>query len=270
MAAVIYRDTEIILAVHGVPYVVRDEDPNYEAVLDALELGEDDDTLLDLLTTRGKYNALREQMFPEGLEIADDDTLTYKGNAVPADLSVYVTNCIDRGSAGPIINFIKRLYNNPSHETRMSLFRFIETNGMPILEDGRFLAYKVVRETYYDKHTGTMFNYPGATLELTWSDVDSDPTVTCSRGLHACSREYLPSFYGEGDRVVTLAVAPEDVGAVPHDYNGSKIRCRKYEVLKDITDRYVKEQADITLSVGEDEGVNGFDDSASYSRPYYY
>jgi hypothetical protein len=68
-------------------------------------------------------------------------------------------------------------------------------------------------------------------------DVDPDRNRTCSAGLHCCSQEYLPEFgCGAGNKIVEVRVDPKDVVAVPTDYNNTKMRVCKYEVLREITD----------------------------------
>jgi hypothetical protein len=260
MAAVIYRDDEIILAIDNVPYIISYDDPEWEAINAALEEGYDDDELLAIISSAGKMADLQRELEASGLSIDPfTDQLTYEGNVIPADLSKYITNSLERGSAAPIIAFVKRLFQNPNHHTRQSLFQFISANGMPIYDDGQFMAYKVVRSNYLDKHSGTMDLTPGrAPIVIPWSQVDTDPNVTCSRGLHACSRAYIPEFYSEGDRVVTVKVAPEDVGAVPYDYDGSKLRCKQYQVVRDITDQYTKEQENLAVRAGSD-AVDGYE-----------
>jgi hypothetical protein len=87
-----------------------------------------------------------------------------------------------------------------------------------------------------------------------WSDVNTDSTVTCSKGLHACSIDYLLFWYGDSDRIVSVAIAPEDVGAIPSDYNQAKLRCLRYRVVADITDQYLADKEKHSLWVKN--GIN--------------
>jgi hypothetical protein len=140
------------------------------------------------------------------------------------------------------LKFCERLQQNPDARIRGErgddgdLMAFIDYGNLPLLDDGRFVAYKVVRSDFRDKYTGTMDNSPGNTLELRENEVDNDPDRTCSRGLHACSREYAEGFFfSSGDRLIAVAIAPEDVRAIPKDYNNTKLRCIRYEVLFEIS-----------------------------------
>lgn len=249
MIGKIYRDDMVIVTIDGVPYTVNADDDRYDEVLEALAEDWLEEDILDVLTNKKAVNAVVETLDEAGIDFGMcGETVTYKGNSLPADLSGYLAAAIERGDASGIVAFVKRLFKSPSDNTRLTLFRFLETNHMPILDDGRFLAFKVVRSNYTDKHSGEFDNSPGAAPEVDWSEVDTDPNKTCSSGLHVCSRQYLRAFYTPGNRVVTVAVAPEDVGAVPYDYEGSKMRTKGYEVLTDITAKYVEETDGIVLS----------------------
>jgi hypothetical protein len=66
------------------------------------------------------------------------------------------------------------------------------------------------------------------------NQVEDDENVTCAKGLHVCSKEYLPHFGGQN--IVACEVDPKDVVSVPLDYNNSKMRVCEYKVVGVITD----------------------------------
>jgi hypothetical protein len=74
-------------------------------------------------------------------------------------------------------------------------------------------------------------------------EVDDDPDHTCSHGLHVGALEYIPHFglYQSDRRVVLVAVAAEDFVAVPKDYDGTKARVCKYEVLEEVDKKFIAE-----------------------------
>lgn len=133
---------------------------------------------------------------------------------------------------GPMLKFIENLMKNPSKRAVDELFGFMEACSLPITEDGHFLAYKRVRSDYKDVHSGTLDNSVGKTLEMPRNLVDEDKNNTCSYGLHFCSYEYLKHFSGQ--RIVVLKINPADVVAIPADYNNSKGRTCKYEVVDEL------------------------------------
>jgi hypothetical protein len=63
-------------------------------------------------------------------------------------------------------------------------------------------------------------------------EVDDNKDRTCSSGLHFCSKDYLNSFGGE--RVVIVKINPRDVVSIPSDYNDTKGRACRYEVVGEI------------------------------------
>lgn len=132
----------------------------------------------------------------------------------------------------PMVLFLENLMSNPSKRAVDELFGFLEACTLPITPDGCFLAYKRVRDDYLDCHSGTMDNSVGKVLEMPRNMVDEDKNNTCSYGLHFCSYDYLKSF--SGARIVVLKINPKDVVAIPADYNNSKGRTCKYEVVDEI------------------------------------
>lgn len=132
--------------------------------------------------------------------------------------------------------FLNNLMENPNANSVTQLFRFVENTRMPITDDGYLLAYKIITHDYKDKYT-RKFDYSiGAVASEPRSIVDSDPTRTCSRGLHFCSWNYATGFFNnpDTDRMVVVKVHPKDVVSVPTDYNGEKGRCCEYQIYYEI------------------------------------
>jgi hypothetical protein len=132
----------------------------------------------------------------------------------------------------PIVNFMVNLASNPSKRAVDGLLEFLEIGELPLTPDGHFLAYKRVRANYKDVHSGTIDNSVGALVEMKRSEVQDDPSITCSHGLHFCSLDYLAHFSGE--RIMVLKINPRDVVSIPTDYNNSKGRCNRYFVAGEL------------------------------------
>jgi hypothetical protein len=67
--------------------------------------------------------------------------------------------------------------------------------------------------------------------------VDEDKERTCSYGLHFCSIQYLPSFSdSDGGKTMIVKINPKDVVAIPADYNNTKGRTCRYEVVAEYKD----------------------------------
>lgn len=135
-------------------------------------------------------------------------------------------------SIEPMVAFMENLNLNPSRRAVTELYTFLEKGNMPITPDGHFLAYKKVRADYRDCHTGTIDNSVGKVVEMERNRVDDEASNTCSTGLHFCSYDYLRHFGGE--HVMILKINPRDVVSIPADYDATKGRCCRYEVIGEV------------------------------------
>ena len=134
----------------------------------------------------------------------------------------------------PLIMFMENLMQNPSKRAVEELYGFLEKGNLPLTPDGHFLAYKKVRADFLDIHSGTMSNAPGTVVEMERNAVDDNMNNTCSTGLHFCSKEYLDHFGGHDSRTVILKINPRDVVSIPADYNATKGRTCRYEVIGEL------------------------------------
>ena len=157
----------------------------------------------------------------------------WKGKALHNALTRRMIAMLEEGfSIEPLANFMVNLMENPSYRSVTELYGFLEANNLPITPDGHFLAYKKIREDYTDCHTGTMDNSIGKIVEMLRNEVDDNQHNTCSAGLHFCSEDYLSHF--SGARTVIVKINPRDVVSIPTDYNNSKGRACRYEVIAEL------------------------------------
>ena len=141
-----------------------------------------------------------------------------------------------------LCSFAVRLLNNPSRRAVDELYEFLIASDIEINEDGMVVCFKKVKANYTDCHTGKMDNSVGNVVEMPRFAVDDNSEVTCSHGLHVCSKAYLSHFGGE--RVLKVLVDPADFVSIPKDYYSvdgegrvkAKARVCKYRVVEDITD----------------------------------
>jgi hypothetical protein len=152
----------------------------------------------------------------------------------------------------PYIRFLENLMQNPSSRSRSQLYRFLEHQGLPITEDGCFLAYKGVDENYYDKHTGNISNRIGQRVTMERNRISDDPSIGCHTGLHVGSERYAVDF---GDRTVICKINPRDVVSVPLDCECQKMRVCAYEVTADYAGTMRKTFSNSTDGIG-----SSFDD----------
>ena len=207
--------------------VHRNSNPNFDDILDALKRG-DFDTAVDLIDMVTAVDT-----FGEGKVKVVDGVITYNGEELHDYTASKVLDMMDEGfDVQPMLLFLENLMANPSKRAVDELYTFLEYGKLPITEDGCFLAWKKIRSNFKDIHSGTFDNSVGSKPSMPRNKVNEDPNVTCSHGLHVCSKEYLSSFGGYGGNiVVTVKVNPKDVVAVPKDYNNTKMRVCEYEVI---------------------------------------
>lgn len=195
----------------------------------------------------------------KGVEVRDS-VVFVNGRSLPNLLSGRIIEYTNLGlSIKPLVEFAKRLYNNPSNTAVMRLFECLDHNHHPICEDGRFLAWKRVRGDFKDIYSGKFDNSPGKTPSVNRNEVDEDMDKTCSHGLHVASFEYASRNYGsnKSDVLLEVLVDPADVVAIPRDYNNQKMRTCGYEVVQvckeERTDRLVTATGETSTLEADDD-----------------
>ena len=163
----------------------------------------------------------------------------FKGQSIDNSLTTRMLSMLDEGfDLKPMAYFLENLMANPSFRSVQELYGFLEKGKMPITPDGHFMAYKAVRGDFKDIHSGTFDNSVGQVCEMPRNAVDDNKDRTCSAGLHFCSFEYLPHFAHANGHVMLLKINPADVVSIPADYNDTKGRCARYEVVGEYADYY--------------------------------
>lgn len=196
---------------------------NYEALRTAVL--KDDWTEIQKYTTQGKT---LQSYLDEDFEVKGS-TILYRGEPLPSDLQSRVYALVDKGeSPTPVLRFWERVQKNPSYRSVTQLWSFMQHAGIPLTADGCFLAYKGVRNDFYDVHSGTNDNRPGQVLKMPRNKISDDPNTPCHEGLHVGALSYAQGF---GPQVVVCKVDPADVVCVPYDSNTRKMRVCRYEVV---------------------------------------
>ena len=145
----------------------------------------------------------------------------------------------------PMLNFLDNMAQNPSDQSILELFDFMQNKDLPITADGHFLAYKAVSSNNKDLFTGTIDNNIGDAPEVPRESVDANRSQHCSNGLHVGAIDYVTSYggvdldnpspntddEGGGNKIMICKVNPRDVVSVPNDVRFQKLRCCRYEVV---------------------------------------
>jgi hypothetical protein len=228
MTSYIATPTGLTAVVNGKSYTITSDNPSYTQVLDALANQEADATiegLFKLALAVKRFSGNEIEVNEEGNE------LSYKGEVIHNTVVDKILEFMAQGlPATPMINFLKKLLDNPSRRSIEELYTFLAHKAMPITPDGCFLAYKGVKDNYMDVHSGTFDNSPGQVHSMPRQKVDDDFRNGCSYGFHVGSLEYATSW---GPRTVLVKVDPADVVSVPSDCSCQKLRTAKYEVVAD-------------------------------------
>ena len=225
--------------------------------------------------------------------------LTRKGNKIFMDYEpidpVLEKECLkaldsnDEKVWGGLANFIKRLYSNTTGYVRDQLFSWLEatfqddgTHGFSILPDGRFVGYKgcsvgkdgvaISSRTGFAivdgvEYNGHIPNAVGSIVEMPRGMVQDDPSVGCSCGLHVGTWGYASGF--SAGRILTVAVAPEDVVSIPVDCNAQKLRCCRYEVLEVVDVPMTSIAYDDYDDLYDDDGWGSEDEDYRYADDDY-
>jgi hypothetical protein len=201
-------------------FVVRRGDARFTPIVDCIKNNRLDE-IPDLVDV--------ESVFAKKGILLRDGVVHLDGDILPESLGERLLKLMeDQMPVDILVKFWKNLKTNPSFNSRKMLYKFLEHNGHPLTEDGCFIAYRGVTEDFKDVHTKTFNNAVGNVCEIPRSDVDDNPNNTCSHGLHVACFDYAKGF---GPKLIEVKVNPADVVTVPVDYNGTKMRVCKFEVM---------------------------------------
>ncbi len=228
IAAIITSDGLISLFVDEINTVIDRAHPNYDLIVKAIK-SQDADNLKTLADIPKAIVAYATNL----IEVINGE-IFYKGDRLHGSLVDRILDLMNEGFPFEfMIRFLENLQSNPSSRAVNELYEFLENRGLPITEDGCFLAYKGVRSDWKDLYSGTIDNSIGNTIVYKRNQVDDDRAHQCSYGLHVGALEYVKNYCTQ--HVIVVKVNPADVVAVPRDHNAQKVRVCKYEVLREFT-----------------------------------
>ena len=227
-AVIITGSGKIAATINGQSYTIDTDHPKYTQALNAVRQ-KDWDGFINIINISKQVQSYFEG---SGADVKDG-SINYHGQIINNTLTKRILNFMREGLPHePLLNLFKNLMANPSNRAVNELYDFLDIGELPITEDGHFLAFKNVRSDYKDIHSGTFDNSVGKICEMPRNGVDEDKDRTCSSGLHFCSIQYLPSFSdSNGGKTMIVKINPRDVVAIPSDYNNTKGRTCRYEVV---------------------------------------
>lgn len=250
-----FNSNSITFFLKGKQRTFASDHQNYDEIKAAVVAG--DAEKIDLLSDVAKV--ITKASF--GSVIIDtEDNVRFKGELVPEYLATRILKHYEQDPemVAPLIAFAEKLMGNPTLDVREDLYRWLEAGKMPIFPDGDFMAYKLVRDDFSPIHKSGNYGKdqsPGQIVEQPRETCNPYRNATCSSGLHFCSYSYLPTFQEwnnyEGNRVIMLKINPADVVAIPTDYNLSKGRTCRFEVIAEIDRETLHEEFGNRLIINE-------------------
>lgn len=233
----------VMLSIEGNPRVIDATHPLFKEISD------------DVIA--GRFNAAFEKMdiktaiekYSEGFLKIEKGQVMYNGMKVTNKLGQKIVNMMADGNEGfkAFATFFVKAMENPSKDSREQLMGFVAADDITISEDGEIYAYKNVKEDFkpsrvgmYDEngvyHADKFYtNRVGDVCSMPRGLVEDDKNITCAHGLHIASLHYLASCWGFSGHNMLVKVHPRDVVAIPTDYNNSKGRVCRYEVVAELS-----------------------------------
>ena len=209
--------------VTGALTTVRSDASNFNNLAQALEKGDFEEAKKHLSPSTSL------EAWVKGFFKVDGQMVIYRNERVPENLVARMKEMAFKGeSPEPLMRFWEKLQKNPSMRSVSQLFEFLNHEGIPILPNGNFLAYKGVKSNYTDAHSGKVDNTPGRINEMPRNKISDDPKEACHYGFHVGALDYARSF---SQIVIVCEVDPTDVVCIPYDYNHQKMRVCKYKVV---------------------------------------
>ena len=252
MKKVPYNITEdsIVVVWDEKPYTIRKDNANFRALRSALFEGRYDDVEQYLDIKKAVEN------FVDGSVEVKEDSVYYHGHALHGVVVDKLLEMLRSGmkDSSPIVNYIKRLMENPSSNSVDQLYTFLGYKSLPITPEGKILGYKGVQTDFWS-NTGNadtivvqgetnerhqIYNGVGETIEIQRRCVDDNKNNHCSFGLHIGSYDYADGWAGGNGKLLLVEFDPQDAVSVPTDCSFQKLRVSKYTVVADLTDSRVE------------------------------
>lgn len=253
--------------------------PMFGPIVDACEGVTDvsaDDMLGLFNVARGVEMALANANLSSRVAVADGE-LMLDGAPMSGALADHILKLLaeESGDLTGWVAFMERVEANPNEHSRKALFSWLESlgrndDGITTVTQGAtkgyLVGYKGVRDNNgslesvnagpaivdgIEHKSGYVPNAVGSVIEMRREDVEHNPSIGCSRGLHVGTWNYAKAW-AQG-AVLEVHVDPADVVSVPTDCDAQKMRCSRYTVVKVLDAPY----STATLPV---DGSDDFDD----------
>ena len=237
---VIKTNGSVTLYLNNECLTVATDHPNYNKILEAIKAG-------DFTNIESLVNVAKAVLkYTSGMISINNGQIFYGEFAVHNTLTDRIIKMMSEGfKFDHMVKFLENLMHNPSGRAVNETYAFLENYGLPITDDGCFLAYKAVRNDYKDIYSGKYDNHVGCAPSMPRNMVDETYDRDCSHGLHVGALDYVVQ-YGHfvkgqapsenGNRLLVVKVNPKDVVSVPRYDGHPKMRVSQYFVVSEIKD----------------------------------
>lgn len=246
MTAKIDDLTVVTVVVDGVPHVASNEHPNFKEILRLATEG--DESVVDLFdisaTVAKKFEDISDRIsVRDGRVYLDREEIK---SAIARQIIRFIEEGLD---FQPLANFLEKVMQNPNEDSRNQLYSWLDAHNFTITPEGDLLGYKGVKKnadgTYESvkhgraivngvEYNGAIPNNEGDVVTMPRGDVQFNPSVGCSTGLHVGTWNYAKNW--ANGAVLEVVVNPRDVVSVPTDCGAQKLRTCRY-VVTGVTDQ---------------------------------
>lgn len=217
----------------------------------------------------------------------------YEGSLLPREISDHILRILSEAgqdskgfeSWGAFAKFVENLYTNVDEDIRLQLFSWLASmsrisGGFTLTKNGHIIGYKGVtlrdgvpvsqrsghamvlstdpesgEEVLSDYKNQQIPNVVGTDVLMPRNEVQNDPSIGCSAGLHVATIEYARGF--ASGVLLTVKVNPKDIVSVPTECDAQKMRVSRYSVLSAVEERiestFYSEDEDDDYDCDEDE-----------------
>lgn len=272
--------TVVTVVVDGVPYSASNEHPNFREILQLATEG--DTAVVDLFdvsaTVAKKFEYLSERVS------VSDGRVFFDGKEVHSVLNTQIVDFMKAGEDFmPLVNFYDKLEQNPNPDSREQLYAWLDAHKFTITPEGDLLGYKGVKKLADGKYEsvnhgraivngvevrGAIPNNIGDVVTMPRDEVQFNPSVGCSTGLHVGTWNYAKDW-AKGE-VLEVIVNPRDVVSVPHDCYAQKLRTCRYTVTGVATGDYGTPLRAASFPAWEDQAYEDYDSEEWDDGERYY
>jgi len=224
------------------PLVAHSSHPNYDRIVEGVMANDENvAALFDVsVTVAEKFDRLSERV-----SVANG-RLYFDAVEVDNSLAKQVVRFLNEGVEDykPLVAFFDNVMQNENEYSRTQLYDWLNARDFTITPDGLIVGYKGVSRAEDDTfasinsgraivngevQNGHIKQKVGDVVEMPRTEVQFDPGVGCSTGLHVGTWDYASSF-GRG-ATLEVHVNPRDVVSIPSDSGYQKMRVCRYTVV---------------------------------------